>query len=191
MSTARRKIDMGEHLIDGQFRSDKYPWCERGFVPLKVTDPMAQPVLWEYARLREEVDAEFSADLREALKLAGYEGKEVTHGRDTETDPAKLMVRRLRECADGLEDGRYRIERGDIEAAAGDLPGVHQYFMINSEVAATTGRRRLAVDYTDLAAAARYQELTSEDRRMVDARQVHRRHIGDGPGAVDSAGPPA
>ena len=63
---------MGEHLIDGEFQSDKYPWCERGFVPLKLTDPMAQPVLWDYAHHRESVDPEFSADLLEALRLQGY-----------------------------------------------------------------------------------------------------------------------
>ena len=63
---------MGEHLIDGEFQSDKYPWCQRGFIPLKLTDPMAQPVLWEYAQNRESVDMEFADDLREALRLQGY-----------------------------------------------------------------------------------------------------------------------
>lgn len=63
---------MGEHLIDGEFQSDKYPWCQRGFVPLKITDPMAQPLLWRYAQSRREVDAQFSLDLEEALRLAGY-----------------------------------------------------------------------------------------------------------------------
>ena len=60
---------MGEHLIDGEFQSDKYPWCQRGFVPLKLTDPMAQPVLWEYAQARRAVDADFADDLEEALRL--------------------------------------------------------------------------------------------------------------------------
>lgn len=63
---------MGEHLIDGEFQSDKYPWCKRGFVPLKLSDPMAHAVLWEYARVRESVDKEFAEDLREALGLQGY-----------------------------------------------------------------------------------------------------------------------
>lgn len=57
-----------EHLtISGKFRSDKYPWCHDGFVPLKVTDSMAQDLLAEYARRRATVDAEFSRDLLEAL----------------------------------------------------------------------------------------------------------------------------
>lgn len=64
---------MGEHLIGGQFKSDKYPWCPAGFVPLKVTDPGAQGPLWAYAQQRRGIDAEFSADLEEALRLAGYE----------------------------------------------------------------------------------------------------------------------
>ena len=117
---------MGDHLIDEKFQSDKYRWCHRGFVPLKLTDPMAvtvlwhyfhivdsarqglggrlkaallgheeyesvehpwckpgfvpmeladpqaQPVLWNYAGMRECIDKEFSGDLREALRLVGY-----------------------------------------------------------------------------------------------------------------------
>ena len=61
---------MSEHLIDGEFQSDKYPWCRRGFVPLKLTDPSARVVLADYARLRRSVDREFSEDLLEALRLA-------------------------------------------------------------------------------------------------------------------------
>ena len=64
---------MGEHIVNGEFQSDKYPWCKPGFVPLKLTDPMAQPVLWEYANVRRSVDAEFADDLQQALATAGYE----------------------------------------------------------------------------------------------------------------------
>lgn len=60
------------HLIEGEFQSDKYSWCQRGFVPLKITDPMAQDLLMEYAQRRRAVDAEFAADLEEALRLKGY-----------------------------------------------------------------------------------------------------------------------
>ena len=63
---------MGSHLIDGHFQSDKYPWCQRGFVPLKVTDKDAQPVLWAYAQTHRERDPEFSADLEQALLNAGF-----------------------------------------------------------------------------------------------------------------------
>ena len=63
---------MGAHLIDGEFQSDKYPTTPRGKVPLSVKDPAAQDLLWEYAQRRRVVDAEFSADLEEALRLAGY-----------------------------------------------------------------------------------------------------------------------
>ena len=66
-------LNMGDHIIDGEFQSDKYPWCRRGFVPLKLTDLMAQPFLWDYARQREGVDREFAEDLRTALRLQGYE----------------------------------------------------------------------------------------------------------------------
>jgi len=64
---------MGEHLINGEFQSDKYPDTPRGLVPLKPTDPMAQDLLWEYARRRQEIDLEFAADLRTALEMAGYD----------------------------------------------------------------------------------------------------------------------
>lgn len=62
----------GEHIVDGKFQSDKYPWCHPGFVPLKVTDEMAQPMLRAYAEARRSVDPDFSADLIAALETAGY-----------------------------------------------------------------------------------------------------------------------
>jgi len=64
----------GEHINDdGKFQSDKYPWCKAGFVPLKLTDPMAQPVLWAYANHRRSVDEEFAEDLHVCLRKEGYE----------------------------------------------------------------------------------------------------------------------
>jgi len=44
----------------------------RGEVILSVKDPTAQDLLWEYAQRRREVDAEFSDDLEQALRNAGY-----------------------------------------------------------------------------------------------------------------------
>lgn len=68
-----------EHLtVSGEFRSDKYPWCHDGFVPLKVTDGMAQDLLAEYARRRATVDAQFSRDLLQALAAPAPE--ECPHG---------------------------------------------------------------------------------------------------------------
>lgn len=61
-----------EHLTeDGQFRSDKYEWSKDGFLPLKLTDKMAQPMLRAYAEARKEKDPEFSRDLHEALDNVG------------------------------------------------------------------------------------------------------------------------
>lgn len=60
------------HLVDGQFQSDKYEWCERGFVPMKVTDRTAQPMLWAYAQSRRAVDPQFANDLEKALRFAGF-----------------------------------------------------------------------------------------------------------------------
>ena len=68
----REKLAEGrEHLtVTNEFQSDKYPWCPVGFVPLKVTDPMARDSLWDYARRRRVVDEEFTRDLEEALLFA-------------------------------------------------------------------------------------------------------------------------
>jgi len=79
----RRKAKVGDHLIDGEFQSDKYPETPRGLVPLKPTDPMAQDLLWEYAQRRRAVDKEFSADLEEVLRLNGF-------------DPEKALRQRVR-----------------------------------------------------------------------------------------------
>lgn len=65
---------MAAHFnADGQFQSDKYPTCPPGKVPLSVKDATAQNLLWEYARRRRPVDAEFSIDLETALIAAGYD----------------------------------------------------------------------------------------------------------------------
>ena len=61
------------HLVGGTFQSDKYRWCPRGFVPLKITDKDAQPQLWAYAQAHRERDPQFSDDLETALRNAGYE----------------------------------------------------------------------------------------------------------------------
>lgn len=60
------------HLVGDEFQSDKYPTCPAGKVPLSTKDPMAQDLLWQYAQRRRAVDADFSADLEEALRLKGY-----------------------------------------------------------------------------------------------------------------------
>jgi len=64
---------MGAHINGkGQFQSDKYPTCPPDKVPLSVNDKSAQDLLWEYARRRRVVDAEFSDDLEARLKAVGF-----------------------------------------------------------------------------------------------------------------------
>lgn len=64
-----------EHInADGEFKSDKYPWCRPGFVPLKLTDRTAQPHLWRYAIIRGAVDKAFTDDLCACLRTSGYVG---------------------------------------------------------------------------------------------------------------------
>lgn len=65
---------MGDHIdAAGKFQSDKYPWCAPDFVPLKVTDVAAQPLLWQYANSREPIDAAFAEDLRARLRAVGFD----------------------------------------------------------------------------------------------------------------------
>jgi len=59
---------MGKHIVNGQFQSDKYPWCKPGFVPLKINDVMARDLLAHYAKRRAAVDTEFSDDLLACIK---------------------------------------------------------------------------------------------------------------------------
>lgn len=63
---------MGDHIIDGEFQSDKYPTCPRGKVPLSTKDPLAQDLLWEYAQRRRVIDSVFSDDLELALLAKGF-----------------------------------------------------------------------------------------------------------------------
>lgn len=68
---------MGVHLKEEDgvvtFQSDKYPACPAGKVPLSVKDKDAQDLLWTYAQRHRARDGEFSADLEQALRNAGYD----------------------------------------------------------------------------------------------------------------------
>lgn len=46
---------------------------EHKYVLLDTKDPVAQPILWEYARKKRISDPEFSTDLEQALRNAGYQ----------------------------------------------------------------------------------------------------------------------
>jgi hypothetical protein len=61
--------DGREHLTeDGQFQSDKYEWCQPGYLPLSLKDPMARDLIEQYAKRRSSVDEEFARDILEALE---------------------------------------------------------------------------------------------------------------------------
>ncbi|MEE8464967.1 MAG: hypothetical protein V3S68_00720, partial [Dehalococcoidia bacterium] len=62
-----------EHIdSEGEFQSDKYPWCAPGFVPLKLTDPMAHAPLMAYAQTRASEDLGFATDLMVCLAAQGF-----------------------------------------------------------------------------------------------------------------------
>jgi len=53
---------MGHHLTkDGDFKSDKYDWCRKGFFALKFSDPEARKAIRRYAYLTN--DRELADDL--------------------------------------------------------------------------------------------------------------------------------
>ncbi len=53
---------MGHHLDEtGEFKSDKYKWCPKGYFALSFDDPLAWPAIREYALTTE--DAELREDL--------------------------------------------------------------------------------------------------------------------------------
>ena len=67
-------MTMGAHIdSEGKFQSDKFPGCPPDKVPVGVGDERAQDLLWELARRYEDVDREFSEDLRSRLKARGFE----------------------------------------------------------------------------------------------------------------------
>jgi hypothetical protein len=97
---------MGSHIVNGQFKSDKYAWCEPGFLALKLTDRAAQPLIWEYAQTHRAIDSELSDDLETALRSAGYQRDR--HFLDPVHDAARRFSVRC-------EVTYYRAADGDVE----------------------------------------------------------------------------
>lgn len=96
------------HLIGGYFQSDKYPTTPRGCVPLKCSDPVAQPLLWIYAQLHRVKDAQFSDDLELALKNQGYSANDAVDLRAIFLTVINSM------------DGRYKVEKGIVRVQLSD-----------------------------------------------------------------------
>ncbi len=84
------------------------PIAPRGKVPLSVTDPDAQDLLWEYARRHRERDAAFSDDLEEALRRAG--AATPTHGAIGAALPASDALRVAQEDATHFEEKCTELE---------------------------------------------------------------------------------
>ncbi len=127
---------MGEHIINGEFQSDKYPTTPRGKVPLSVADKTAQDLLWEYAQRRRAVDEEFAADLETCLLNAG-----MVDGFAPRTHAAIAVLDRLADWhdnqaseADAMDfaesskwhDARRAEIRACIDALAAHLPSQAQ-----------------------------------------------------------------
>lgn len=77
---AKAKTSIQPH-IDKQekFQSDKYSWCRPDYVPLKLTDPMAQDLIYEYACRRAKVDQAFAEDLKSRLTDLGFDWHTPSH----------------------------------------------------------------------------------------------------------------
>ena len=64
---------MGHHLNEnGKFQSDKFPDLPEGYVAFKIADPANWPQLELACAVYRDRDAEFAADLRAAMKGAGW-----------------------------------------------------------------------------------------------------------------------
>jgi hypothetical protein len=112
------------HLIGGEFQSDKYPTTPRGKVPLSVKDVTAQDLLWEYAYRRRSVDAEFSADLEEALRLAGFVPREAGFLEQAVASGLAIAERdgRAAGIAEALEAGYAVVRAGFLKNPFPSMP---------------------------------------------------------------------
>jgi len=70
------------HIVNGKFKSGKYPGCPAGKVPLSTKDKVAQPHLWQYAidLLVINPQDQFALDIHEALVLEGYQPRDAGKG---------------------------------------------------------------------------------------------------------------
>lgn len=64
---------MGHHIVDGDFKSDKYDWCPKGYFPLKTTDRIAQFCMVMYATMCD--DDELALDLFKVVRNKRVEEK--------------------------------------------------------------------------------------------------------------------
>jgi hypothetical protein len=105
--TKEQPRDKGtEHLVEGEFQSDKYPWVPRGFVLLNTKDKLAQGGLREvaarYERCAGAEQASFGRDLAKALANAGY--------RDTRAAPETLEQKGHRKRAALFDEIRGMLD---------------------------------------------------------------------------------
>jgi hypothetical protein len=63
---------MGHHLVDGKFKSDKYPELPADKIVLSFNDKLAQPALQLLSELYKEADPELSLDIAVALINKGH-----------------------------------------------------------------------------------------------------------------------
>jgi len=106
-------VSKGDHIVEGKFQSDKYPWAARGFVPLKTTDPDARDLLWEYAQRRRRIDADFADDLERVLVEEGFQPPTSEVVAAAPTGRSEVLV---------LREGLDRIAEAIRETSAGALP---------------------------------------------------------------------
>lgn len=126
--TREELAESRDHLtVSGAFRSDKYPWCRVGFVPLKLADPAARDLLSEYARRRGVIDSAFKFDLYEAL----------------DRTPAKPNVRY--EPFETVQELRAQLAAADDIALGNYLQGMKRAFSLGVECCEFGGADEAAV----------------------------------------------
>jgi hypothetical protein len=61
------------HIIDGKFQSDRYPTAPPDTVPMLLTDPRWQDLIWIYAERWRSLDAHFADELQAHLIRHGFD----------------------------------------------------------------------------------------------------------------------
>lgn len=60
------------HIVNGKWQSDRYPTAPPDTVPMLLTDPRWQDLIWEYAERWRKDDPEFTDELQAHLIRHGF-----------------------------------------------------------------------------------------------------------------------
>ena len=64
---------MRSHIVNGKWQSDRYPTAPADTVPMLLTDPRWQDLIWIYAERWRQEDPVFTEELQEHLVRHGFD----------------------------------------------------------------------------------------------------------------------